>query len=162
MGRKRKNTRVSKHNIAQRGNGGFTLAELCIVMAIVAISSAMIVAFSVSMKQFLTSNAEEYEFLEDCAAVEEALHEWIAEKDISEASWSTDNTQLSVGGDIIPGFSNGTLDLGDKKIENLHTVGMVTFEIQGNLIKCNVTRVGSESVDKSYVFALRCQGGAAG
>ena len=148
MGRKRRNTRVSRHNIAKRGKGGFTLAELCIVMAIVVISSAMVVAFSASMKQFLASNTEEYEFLEDCAAIEEGLYEWIAERDVLGADFSDIISQPYT-------ISSGTLDLGGKTIENLHTVAEITFEKQGNLIKCNIYRVDSDSV-KSYVFALRC------
>ena len=151
MGRKRRINTLSEHNIAKRGKGGFTLAEVCIVLAIVAISSAMIVAFSVSMKQFLTSNAEEYEFLEDCAAVEEALYEWIAE-----------NNGEGISNDIAFQVSNGELPFGN--IKDLHTIDKVSFDINGDgdLIRCDIYRIGSESVDKSYVFALRCQGGAAG
>ncbi len=152
MGRKHRITNASKQNIAKRGKGGFTLAELCIVLAIVVISSAMIVSFATSMKQFATSSQEEYDFLEDCGAVRDGLCRWIAEKDAPNADFSD-----IVGKDFA--VSGGTLDLGNNtKFENLDTIGKITFEINEdkNLIKCEITRVGSDSAGKSLVFALRC------
>lgn len=150
MGRKRRINTLSEHNIAARGKGGFTLAELVVVLAIVAIVSAMIVSFSVSMKEFSTSNKEEYDFLEDCAVVKEELYKWIAERDEPSADFS------DITGDQGFTVSNGTIDLGGKQIDNLHTISKIKFVIQDNLIKCEITRVGSDSADKSFVFALRC------
>ncbi len=150
MDRKHRITNASKQNIAKRGKSGFTLAELCIVLAIVVISSAMIVSFSASMKQFATSNQEEYDFLEDCGAVRDGLYRWIAEKDGPDADFS----DILEKDFIVRG---GTLVLdSDTRIEDLDTIRRVSFKREGNLIKCEITRVGSDSASKSYVFALRC------
>jgi len=158
MGRKRRINTLSEHNIAARGKGGFTLAELCIVLAIVAIVSAMIVSFSVSMGDFANSNAEEYDFLEDCAILEEALYKWIAEQDKPGANFD----------EILPKESikvqNGTLKIDNNHaVNNLHTITEISFGINDakNLIKCTITPADSES-EKVLVFALRCaieQGG---
>lgn len=147
MGRKRDITDVSKQNIALHGKGGFTLAELCVVLAIVVISSIMIVSFSASMKEFATSQREEYDFIEDCSAVKNELYKWISENDVPDADFTDIEDRVKI--------SNGTLYIGDKIINDLQTIQSINFERQGDLIKCNIRRANSDSV-KSYVFALRC------
>ena len=151
MGRKHKITTVLKPNIAFGGKRGFTLAELCVVMAIVVIVSTMIVSFSVSMNNFANSNREEYDFLEDCATVKNELYKWIAENDTPDKVFDFIS---SISGEIKT-VRNGTLKLDENnKIENLQMIEEVYFLVEGNLIKCEIHKVGSDSY-KSYVFALR-------
>ncbi len=147
MGIKSGITGVSKQNIALRGKGGFTLAELCIVLALVVISSVMIVSFSASMKEFATSSREEYDFIEDCSAVKNELYRWISENDIPEADFTNIADKVKI--------SNGSLYVDGKTIDNLQTIESITFELKGDLIKCNIRRVNSEYT-KRYIFALRC------
>ena len=151
MGKKRRKLKASGLNIAKRGKGGFTLAELVIVLAIVAIASAMIVSFSTSMGDFADSNAEEYDFLEDCAILEEALYKWVAEQDKPGKNFE----------EILPKESikvqNGTLKIDNNHaVNNLHTITAISFDInENNLIRCTITPADSKS-EKVLVFALRC------
>lgn len=167
MGKKRRNWKASRLNIAKRGKGGFTLAELVVVMAIVAIASAMIVSFSVSMGDFVDSNAEEYDFLEDCAIVEEELYKWIAEQDNPGVEFQhedneagvTNNWKVDDGNRVI--FASGNLYLYVNNntptlIKDLKTIDNLQFKRQGNLIKCTITPADSERSSKILVFALRC------
>ena len=146
----KKTDKITKNNHKKSGKSGFTLVELCIVLAIVAITSVMIVSFSVSMKEFTISNQEEYDFIEDCSAIRNKMYKWIAEMDIPGANFlSLDGKEYSVSED-------GTLDFGGRKIDNLNTIDKIDFEVEGDLIKCNIYRDDSGPVSKSYVFALRC------
>ena len=154
MGRKHKITTVLKPNIAFGGKRGFTLAELCVVLAIVVIVSTMIVSFSVSMNNFANSNREEYDFLEDCATVKNELYKWIAENDTQD-----DGEFVTAIRSERFKVSNGTLkirkeNITELRIENLQMIKEVYFLVEGNLIKCEIHKVGSDSY-KSYVFALR-------
>ena len=158
MGRKHKITTVLKPNIAFGGKRGFTLAELCVVLAIVVIVSTMIVSFSVSMNNFANSNKEEYDFLEDCATVKNELYKWIAENDVpsDDAEIATvDSIFASVNNGVDFNKASGTLMLGGKKIENLQMIKDIHLVLVGDdMIKCDIYKVDSDSI-KSYVFALR-------
>ena len=150
----KKTDKITKNNHKKSGKSGFTLVELCIVLAIVAITSVMIVSFSVSMKEFTISNQEEYDFIEDCSAIRNEVYKWVAENDgVNDVNkdFFTDLHDKDFGV-----TSDGTLTLDEnRKIENLDTIIAVNFEVQGDLVKCNIFRAGSGD-KKSYVFALRC------
>ena len=150
----KKTDKITKNNHKKSGKSGFTLVELCIVLAIVAITSVMIVSFSVSMKEFTISNQEEYDFIEDCSAIRNEVYKWVAENDgLAVANqhphfWKMDGEPFLVTDD-------GTLVLGNSEIKNLNTIEKIDFVKQDDLIKCTIYRANSDSV-KSYVFALRC------
>lgn len=151
----KKTDKITKNNHKKSGKSGFTLVELCIVLAIVAITSVMIVSFSVSMKEFTISNQEEYDFIEDCSAIRNEVYKWVAENDGLPVEdqhphfWKMDGEPFRVTDD-------GTLVLGNSEIKNLNTIERIDFVKQGDLIKCNIYRDDSGTVSKSYVFALRC------
>ena len=146
----KKTDKITKNNHKKSGKSGFTLVELCIVLAIVAITSVMIVSFSVSMKEFTISNQEEYDFIEDCSAIRNEVYKWVAENDVNGNDW---DVSMGVTDIIIDGKL--TLDE-NHTVENLNTIYKVRFVKQDDLIKCNIYRDDSVTVSKSYVFALRC------
>lgn len=147
----KKTDKITKNNHKKSGKSGFTLVELCIVLAIVAITSVMIVSFSVSMKEFTISNQEEYDFIEDCSAIRNEVYKWVADRDVPGAVFPTGRFNVD----------NGTFDLdkigGHGKIENLNTIATIEISVNedGDLVKCTIYRAISGD-KKSYVFALRC------
>lgn len=149
----KKTDKITKNNHKKSGKSGFTLVELCIVLAIVAITSVMIVSFSVSMKEFTISNQEEYDFIEDCSAIRNEVYKWVAENDVNGNDWDVSMGRTdSDFGKII----DGKLTLGgNHTVENLNTIEKIELDRYGDLIKCTIHRANSDSV-KSYVFALRC------
>ena len=149
----KKTDKITKNNHKKSGKSGFTLVELCIVLAIVAITSVMIVSFSVSMKEFTISNQDEYDFIEDCSAIRNEVYKWVAEKDVNDVNWDVSMGVTDRNFGII---IDGTLTLdANRKVENLNTIEKIELDRYGDLIKCTIHRANSDSV-KSYVFALRC------
>ena len=153
---------IKKPNKMRRGKGGFTLAELCIVLALVAVVSVMIVSFSTLMGDHTTALDDQYDFLADCSTLESALRIWVAEYDVEGSSFAANGGELeirdTVSDTVVVEFRNGTLSFKDKKVQGLHTVADVSFEIngQGDLIKCIVTaKDGVEKDTHSFVFSLR-------
>ena len=60
------------HN-ARHGKGGFTLVELCVVLALLAILAVGITSFSVLMNGFAADASEETAFWEENAALKERI-----------------------------------------------------------------------------------------
>lgn len=144
MGRKSINAKSAKRNRAVCGKGGFTLAELCVVLALVAICSAMIVSFAAEMNKFSTSSQESYQFLEDSANLRDELSKWIAENDTA-GEFSAANGELKKDGAKLT-FTGG---------ENLQTIGDIEFETNDSLIKCTISQKDGDG-QAQFVFALRC------
>ena len=70
------------HN-ARHGKGGFTLVELCVVLALLAILAVGITSFSVLMNGFAADASEETAFWEENAALKSELRRWIAQENTS-------------------------------------------------------------------------------
>lgn len=156
---KTRNVKMQKHNNLKCGKSGFTLVELCIVMTLLAIVTAMIISFSLTMNKFSSQSKAEYDFLEEYSTLKEELCHWIAENDVSGAVFSTTaddtgaKTKLTVnGGEVI--FAGGILRLGEKQTTEFEQIEKIVFKENGKLIKCSVTsKAGKVS---SFVFSLRC------
>lgn len=159
--RKRKVKAARLHNKSRKGHG-FTISELCVVMAIVAIVASMIVSFTVLMKEYAVSNETGYAFLEDCSEIKDELYKWVAENDTPdfEASADEDGERLIFeknGESLTASFESGTLHLGGKSLKKLKAVKNIQFAVSGRLVKCTVTREGEgEKEEKVFVFARRC------
>ena len=145
---KRNKKKPNIHN-AKFGKGGFTLVELCVVLALVAIVTTMIVSFSVQMNSFATDSQDDYKFLEDCSTLNTQLYKWIAENDIQSAEFFAEGEKLTVTKE----GESKLFSLGEKP----QTVEDIEFIISenGDLIKCTISQKdGSQKT--CYVFALRC------
>lgn len=165
MYRKAKMFKIQESHTAKRGKGGFTLVELSIVLALLAILMSMVVSFSVLMDGFTAQNRAEYGFLEDHAKLKETLCSWANENDVSGSVFTiTDATTLTVvtvdeatGNETRKSVSFDfndentlVLSLGDEDVVLADTDG-VTFSTYGKLIKC-VSCHGEQS--RSFVFSL--------
>ena len=158
-----KKNRVKKEKKAYifgHGKRGFTLAELSVVLALIAILSVMIVTFSVFMNTIAAKNQAEYDFLADSAELKDELCIFAAENDTADSVFSVSESgvlTVSVGGEErIARFDSGVLTLGDKEQDGLDTIGGVIFETGEKLIKCTVFRdKNGEHIESVFVFSLR-------
>ena len=148
-----------------RARRGFTLAELCIVMAVLGILLTMVVSFSTLMNKHAVTNAEQYTFLEESGLVRDAIEDWIAEKDVKGKEITVKGNALVADGDELS-FRSGKLSCLDG--EELEIVHGIVFEIpepdegdedvkDARLIKCTVRRVDGvgDREERVYVFSLR-------
>ena len=162
MNRKQKLMEFSKHNRSRRGKSGFTLAELSVVLAVITLITGAIVAFSVYVGGYMDAGREDYYFLDDRTAIEGVIGDWIAERDIPNADLSDiDGKEFLV--------TDGVIELPDGKIiEGLKGTKKISFEVEGDLVKCIITPNSQGSNPRNLVFALRCadteqaEGGGAG
>lgn len=141
---------------------GFTLVELTIVIALVAVVLTMVVSFSALMSDTAADERAEYAFLEDVSTLKESLSGWVAENDISSAIFSLDGDTVrfwrGVSGEPISlSFSNGTFKCGNEVLQSgLDEIDFVQFEIPSeskNFIKCTAKRETGENI--SFVITLR-------
>ena len=169
-------TRIAKQHNAQNGKRGFTLVELTVVMALMAILATMIVTFSSLMSDFAAKEQAEYDFLEDVSILKESLSNWIAENDVTGAiftltrksgeteTYSRINYDTNVVGDEISNnavmLNGDILSLSGKSPTVLDEIAFITFECVGtNLLKCTAYHYvdGQETPEEvSFVVALRC------
>ena len=89
-------------NRRKRNTRGVTLAELCIVMAVIAIVSTMVVSFTVLMQARTRVIAADRDTVSDLGTVESALDRFIRAYDSDEYTikqsdpiWASDNPVLS-------------------------------------------------------------------
>lgn len=100
---------------------GFTVIELTIVMALVAVFSAMVIVFSTMMSDHSEDLANEYQFIEDCNLVDNTFYKWIAEYDTPEHKFLVGRdtliiTNLSDEPVAMFSFRGDTIRLGDKML----------------------------------------------
>ena len=117
---------------------------ICIVLAIVGILTSMIVAFSVLMETFASNSKAEYNFFEECHEIKADIGEFIANNDAQGKYFSVVDDNLTVDGKSF-----------EKEEEFDHLKVVFSIHDKGELIKCTVTDVRSESRTTTFVFALR-------
>ena len=162
MCRKIRNTKAKKTYKVLHGKGGFTLVELCIVLALLAILTTMTVSFTVLMNGFAADNQVEYEFLEDHATLKEELSAWMAENDVSGSVFSvSEGGTLTVTADATEkavSFNDGSLTLGGEQKSGLNAIDGITFTANDKLIKCVTYRIAKNGkrIESNFVFPLRC------
>ncbi len=151
-----------KKTLSRRGS---TLAELVVVMALVAIVSLIIVSFSSMAYSFADRNEEEYLFLEECADAEAALRQFVAEMDDGttvcggnyiQTADLTKNLWVSSATETKKAY----LEYGSAKIE-FDAIQSVTFEkYTANLTNANAlircTLKGEGAREQSFLLVLRC------
>jgi prepilin-type N-terminal cleavage/methylation domain-containing protein len=170
MCKKIRDIRAQKSHNSKSGKSGFTLVELSVVLALLAILTTMIVSFSVLMHGFAAENSAEYQFLEDHAMLKEKLCTWAAENDVQGNVFTVTDGALTVTQNGTPkyvSFKDGVLTLGGEKREGLDAIDGMTFttdtgtdesNAEPKLIKCVTYRIGKngQRVESSFVFSLRC------
>ena len=153
------------HN-ARHGKGGFTLVELCVVLALLAILAVGITSFSVLMNGFAADASEETSFWEENAALKSELRRWIAENDVA-------GKHFFVEGGVLKSAPTGqtenanTLYLagsalmvnGVQKAEYSAIDGITFTTADGGrrLIKCTVYYITEDGARKEIDFLFSCR-----
>ena len=143
---------------AKHSRKGFTLVEICVVLALLSILTVMTVSFTALMSGFAGRSSAAYEYAKDCAALKEALAIWITENDTADGVFG-----LGASGDLTASgeehavtFADGTLTLGTRTV-SLDTVERLAFTTNGKLIKCEIHPIEGKDIQPvQLVFSLRC------
>ncbi len=154
--------KVPKSHNARHGKGGFTLVELCVVLALLAILTAAIASFSVLMNSYAVEASQETDFWEDTATLKSELRKWVAENDVSSNTFSVKNGALTVtpqnGAAQSVYFSGDTLTLVGNAKGGFAAIDGVAFSCPNDrLIKCTAFRIteSGERKEVSFVFSVR-------
>lgn len=158
MFRKKQNGRMERNSL-RCGKGGFTLVELCVTMALVAMLATMVVSFAVMMSDTVKDSKSEYAFLEDHAELKEALGKWVAENDLAGNCFSAEKGVLLLSDGETEKevkFRSGKLLIDNASIGEFDTIDSISFEeYDGKLVKCTVTCEDASISSRSFVFSLR-------
>lgn len=154
----------------RKGRGGFTLVELCIVIALLAIVTTMTVSFSLLMDRDTKKNQAKYDFMEEVTRIREEAVKCISVYDINV------NDEITASGNGV--YKNSNIETlepiaffdqnrstftfisdGTPSVLTLDTVKYVDFAcVNEKLIKCTVTGADAygESFTQTFMIALRC------
>ena len=162
MFRKKQNDKARKYN-SRCGKGGFTLVELCITMAIVAILGTMVVSFAVMMGGTINNSSVEYAFLEEHSQLKESLSKWIAENDLPGNEFSADINTLTVSRpetvtvNLARNGDNLEVKVGEMLLGSFENIDGASFFVESGLVKCVTYREDKNGgrVESSFVVALR-------
>lgn len=161
MCRKNVTTNVQKSHKVLCGKRGFTVVELSVVLALMAILVTLIISFSVLMSGFSEGNKVEYAFLKEHAALKDALCSWVAENDGPDSVFSIDNdgtlTVTANGNERTVYYTDGALSLVGARIMWLDAIDGVVFTVNDKLIKCVTyrNRENGEPIECSFVLCIR-------
>lgn len=150
-----RSTKVQKQNKKTVGKRGFTLVELSVAIALLAILATMTVTFTVTMRDSVDASQSEYAFLEDYSKIKDEISKKLKEYDVANNQFKLDDNDTDItiypSGDSL-GFSK------------LTTEYKITFDpIDGKLIKCTITSEEDSTLTMSFVCAIRfatIEGGA--
>lgn len=161
---------VEKPNKVKNNKRGFTLVELTIVMALLAIVTGITVSFSVLMKDVTADNRDEYEFLEQNIELKEAICAWVAENDVEGSKFTANGDTLIVenaGKEMTLRLSNGRLYYSDDEQQknivletDLDEITRMIFSVKGDkkLLKCETIHENDEGntvLTNAFVISLR-------
>lgn len=139
----RKNKKLQKNSIKKSGKRGFTLVELSVVLALVAIVTVMIVSFSIMMEKFSASAQAEYKFLEDSGKLKEQIITEISRYDVLGKEIHIDSGEIKVKGEDV-----------DFEFATDSTLSIEFAAGNNNLIRCTIKndKIG---ISTNFVIALR-------
>ena len=170
MYEKMRNKTVEKPNKVKNNKRGFTLVELTIVMAILAIVIGITVSFSVLMKDVTADNRDEYEFLEQNTELKDAICAWVAENDVMGSPFTANGDTLIVenaGKKMTLRLSNGRLYYSDYEQQknivletDLDEIDQMIFSVKGGQkhLKCETNHENDEGntvLTNAFVISLR-------
>ena len=157
--------KVPKSHNARHGKGGFTLVELCVVLALLAILTVTISSFSVLMNRYAVEASRETDFWEENAAIKAELRRWIAENDTSLNTFVVQDGTLvvklretqEVTNTI--SFAGGVLTVDGAQKEGFAAVDGIDFttDNNGRLIKCTVYQITESGArnEIDFLFSVR-------
>lgn len=154
-------TYLGRARRSRRSKRGFTIVELSVVLALLAIITGMTVTFSVLTHEFAAENTRKYDFLQDCAVIEKEITEWAAENSNAETVFTIteDGKKLMISENQNAYIdTDGAFHVGSERLSGVGTVYRVKFEFNDakTLIKCTLFMgEGDDSFSSSFVFAPR-------
>ena len=149
------------------GKRGYSLVELCIVLALIAVVATAVVSFYRLMSGTLNDTRVAYAYLEDHDALKKKFDEWAAEMDVPGSVFSVEGGALTVKtpessekSEKKVSLRNGNLFLGGEYVSGFDQVSGIEFEVDETktMIKC-ITYYeykNGDRVESHFVFSLRC------
>lgn len=138
-----------------QGKRGFTLVELSVVIALLAILSVMTVTFSTLVGKYVSGATHDYNYSEELSDVKQKLIEEFSFSDTSESYFYIGtNGALTVcdkDGKTIKtiSFESGSLTIGSDT-KSYDTINKITFEINDKcIIKCTV-----DGTNDVFIYSL--------
>lgn len=123
----------------ENGKRGFTLIELSIVLALVAIISVMVVSFSLLASKRTKDSEKALNFMQDTTAVESVMEGWIDDMERAGATFSIEQERLvaTVSGEqFTPSIENEKLVVifsdGEKTEIDVTSFFTMTCDIKSN------------------------------
>jgi len=158
------------HHITYRSRRGSTLVELCIVMALLAIVSTMIVTFSAIIGKYVKQNQRQYAFIEESSRIKQAMSHWLFALDeagnivtVTDQQISLQQTESRVVFDAISRslflvHPDGTVkDIGTKTVDGI-SYSLEQLSATTSILKCIVTGSDARSnmMTQDFLLTLRC------
>ena len=140
------------------GKRGFTLVELSVALALLAILTAMIVSFSVLVSGYAKDGRAVADRVEDCTQAKEAILSYVRARDVKDAYFTIAEDSLSASSDgSSVSFRDGTLTLvGEITLTGLDTLDSITFDQSGKIIRVTLNPKEEENAEAfTFVLALR-------
>ncbi len=161
MCKKKRIAKEKKAYILRRGKRGFTLVELSVVLALLAILATMTVTFSTFMNGIAAKNQAEYDFYADSTTLKDELRVFLAEKDVQGGvlSIAEDGRLVATvdGEESHVTFKNNRLFFGETESqERFEAIDGISFETCEKLVKCvTFCEINGECFENSFVLSLR-------
>jgi len=130
------------------GRRGFTLVELCVVLFLVVLLSAMTVTFSGLVSKQSKTLQSEYAFMEQCALLRADVTDWLYGNVTSDRGFSVDGGRLSAGGEP---YTQSYSEIRDV---------VFTANGDGSLLRCTATSANGAAY--TFVVAVRTAVGGQG
>ena len=155
---------MQKQNKRSVGKRGFTLVELSVVIALLAILATMTVTFTVMMSDVSDDIRSEYEYLEDYSKAKEDISKWLKENDVAGKvfvliepvqNFTTKYKKIYVN----VGDSVEYVPIDYVKCDSIDDVffEIVSYGTEDELIKCTITQKDPDRT-MSFVYAPRYAG----
>jgi prepilin-type N-terminal cleavage/methylation domain-containing protein len=125
----------------RNGKRGFTLVELCVVLFLIVLLSAMTVSFSALVGKQSKTLQSEYTFMEQCSLLRADVTDWLYDNVTVDSGFAIYGGTLSIGGNT---YTQSYSEIRDVSF---------TANDAGNMLKCTAT---SESgAELTFVIAVR-------
>ena len=151
-----------------RKSRGSTLVELSIVMAVLSIITTMVVSFSMLVRNYVSKNQDQYDFIEEVADIRETISNWITTHDVAGYNLLvSDNSIVCKHGESEISrlvFDTERRELytqhGDEKdVHHEDTIDSINFDYGANVLKCTANgKIGSkdEEINQVFIFSTKC------
>lgn len=163
-------TTVKNYMLIRHEYKGATLVELCIVMALLAIVSTMIVSFSAIVHKYVSSEQNQYAFIEETSRIKQEMQQWLSALDtrgtkilVTEDRIQAENTDATIQFNKTMRVLIFTYEDGSEREITTQTVKDIQFGLHvlhdsSAIAKCTVSGSDEylEEFSQRFLLALRC------